>query len=224
MSFACHADDARLQIEAVGVVLLKDSSANKGGVTSSSLEVLAALAMRDDEYQLHMCTGGKAPAHPLLDAISAVTAAASHTEPAAAPALSAPGGQPVVQSLSAPSISTSGADASVAQVAASAPGAPPFYCRYVAEVQRAIVDNATAEFECLWGEKGKVGASGRLTLLSDQLSTKIVSLSRRIAESDSLWEDVELRLAVLEGGLPKTLVDLLTLPELLQVRMHTRLR
>jgi glutamate dehydrogenase len=37
--------EARLQIEAAGVVVIKDASANKGGVTSSSLEVLAALAL-----------------------------------------------------------------------------------------------------------------------------------------------------------------------------------
>lgn len=31
--------DARLQLEKAGVILYKDSTANKGGVTSSSLEV-----------------------------------------------------------------------------------------------------------------------------------------------------------------------------------------
>ncbi|TYZ65267.1 hypothetical protein PybrP1_002514 [[Pythium] brassicae (nom. inval.)] len=46
--------DARLRLEAAGVVLFKDASANKGGVTSSSLEVLAALALSDDEFAQHM--------------------------------------------------------------------------------------------------------------------------------------------------------------------------
>jgi glutamate dehydrogenase len=46
--------DARLQLERAGVVIFKDASANKGGVTSSSLEVLAALALSDDEYATHM--------------------------------------------------------------------------------------------------------------------------------------------------------------------------
>ena len=47
--------DARLALEKVGVVLVKDSSANKGGVSSSSLEVLAGLALNDAEYRELMC-------------------------------------------------------------------------------------------------------------------------------------------------------------------------
>ena len=43
--------DARLRLEEAGVLLIKDASANKGGVTSSSLEVLASLALTDEEYQ-----------------------------------------------------------------------------------------------------------------------------------------------------------------------------
>lgn len=46
--------EARLQLEKWGVILFKDASANKGGVTSSSLEVLAALAFNDDEFKEHM--------------------------------------------------------------------------------------------------------------------------------------------------------------------------
>jgi len=42
--------EARLFLEKNGVVIIKDASANKGGVTSSSLEVLAALALTDSEY------------------------------------------------------------------------------------------------------------------------------------------------------------------------------
>jgi glutamate dehydrogenase len=41
---------ARLYLEKRKVVLFKDSSANKGGVTSSSLEVLAGLALSTQEY------------------------------------------------------------------------------------------------------------------------------------------------------------------------------
>jgi glutamate dehydrogenase len=46
---------ARLRLEEKGVVIYKDASANKGGVTSSSLEVLASLAMTDEEYEELMC-------------------------------------------------------------------------------------------------------------------------------------------------------------------------
>jgi len=41
---------ARLRLEEKGVILYKDASANKGGVTSSSLEVLASLALTDEEF------------------------------------------------------------------------------------------------------------------------------------------------------------------------------
>ncbi|KAJ7600284.1 NAD-specific glutamate dehydrogenase [Mycena floridula] len=41
---------ARLHLEKRKVILFKDSSANKGGVTSSSLEVLAGLALSTTEY------------------------------------------------------------------------------------------------------------------------------------------------------------------------------
>lgn len=47
--------DARLRLEKAGVHLFKDASANKGGVTSSSLEVLAALSFTDEEFGRLMC-------------------------------------------------------------------------------------------------------------------------------------------------------------------------
>jgi glutamate dehydrogenase len=51
-------EDARKTLADAGVLLLKDASTNKGGVTSSSLEVLAALAMNDAEHEEHMCSTG----------------------------------------------------------------------------------------------------------------------------------------------------------------------
>jgi glutamate dehydrogenase len=49
---------ARLRLEEKGVIVYKDASANKGGVTSSSLEVLASLAMTDQEFDELMCVQG----------------------------------------------------------------------------------------------------------------------------------------------------------------------
>ena len=46
---------ARIRLEEKGVVLYKDASANKGGVTSSHLEVLASLALTDEEWEDLMC-------------------------------------------------------------------------------------------------------------------------------------------------------------------------
>jgi glutamate dehydrogenase len=48
-------DAARNYLQDRGVPLFKDASTNKGGVTSSSLEVLAGLAMDDIQFQEHMC-------------------------------------------------------------------------------------------------------------------------------------------------------------------------
>ncbi|KAK5168720.1 NAD-dependent glutamate dehydrogenase [Saxophila tyrrhenica] len=47
--------EAKLRLEKAGCVVFKDASANKGGVTSSSLEVLASLSFSDDEFAKHMC-------------------------------------------------------------------------------------------------------------------------------------------------------------------------
>ena len=45
-------DDARKVMENAGVHLFRDASANKGGVTSSSMEVLAALSMDSSEHDV----------------------------------------------------------------------------------------------------------------------------------------------------------------------------
>ncbi|PSN64391.1 NAD-specific glutamate dehydrogenase [Corynespora cassiicola Philippines] len=49
--------DAKLRLEKAGCILYKDASANKGGVTSSSLEVLASLSFDDESFIKHMCVG-----------------------------------------------------------------------------------------------------------------------------------------------------------------------
>ena len=56
--------DAKLKLEKAGCILFKDASANKGGVTSSSLEVLASLSFDDSGFLKNMCVGqdGSVPA------------------------------------------------------------------------------------------------------------------------------------------------------------------
>lgn len=55
--------DAKICLEKAGCILFKDASANKGGVTSSSLEVLASLSFNDQEFEENMCVDnqGNAP-------------------------------------------------------------------------------------------------------------------------------------------------------------------
>lgn len=55
---------AKLVLEAAGCIIFKDSSTNKGGVTSSSLEVLAALAFDDKNFLSHMCVDAKTGEKP----------------------------------------------------------------------------------------------------------------------------------------------------------------
>ncbi|KAB8346074.1 hypothetical protein FH972_023125 [Carpinus fangiana] len=47
--------DAKLRLEKAGCIVFKDASANKGGVTSSSLEVLASLSFDDAGFIENMC-------------------------------------------------------------------------------------------------------------------------------------------------------------------------
>ncbi|CAO1597371.1 NAD-dependent glutamate dehydrogenase [Xanthoria calcicola] len=56
--------DAKLRLEKAGCILYKDASANKGGVTSSSLEVLASLSFDDPGFEENMCirADGSVPA------------------------------------------------------------------------------------------------------------------------------------------------------------------
>jgi glutamate dehydrogenase len=51
--------EARLELEKRGCIVIKDASANKGGVTSSSLEVLASLALNDEEFDTLFCVKGR---------------------------------------------------------------------------------------------------------------------------------------------------------------------
>jgi glutamate dehydrogenase len=59
--------DSKLRLEKAGCVLFKDASANKGGVTSSSLEVLASLAFDDPGFVEHMCVREDGTVPPFYD-------------------------------------------------------------------------------------------------------------------------------------------------------------
>ena len=60
--------DAKLRLEKAGCILYKDASANKGGVTSSSLEVLASLSFDDLGFSENMCIREDGTAPPFYDA------------------------------------------------------------------------------------------------------------------------------------------------------------
>ncbi|KAL1306631.1 hypothetical protein AAFC00_005309 [Neodothiora populina] len=59
--------DAKLRLEKAGCILYKDASANKGGVTSSSLEVLASLSFDDQGFVENMCVRGDGTPPPFYE-------------------------------------------------------------------------------------------------------------------------------------------------------------
>ena len=135
--------DARIALESVGVVLVKDSSANKAGVTCSSFEVLAGMCMTDAEHANNMCV------------------------------------RP---------------DGTI----------PEVYKQYVEEVIQVLGRNAKKEFECLWNERKKGTKGGLMTLISDELSGRIVQMRQFIINSD-LHKDAKLFRYVMSQYVPTTL-------------------
>lgn len=144
---------ARLHLEKRRVILFKDSSTNKGGVTSSSLEVLAGLALSTQEYIDHMIFKDGKPSE--------------------------------------------------------------FYQNYVKDVQGKIIENAAAEFQCLWREHSRLGGAKPRTTISDELSSTLNNLQAELESSD-LFDDVPSRKGVMRRAIPKTLVDQVGLDVLLQ--------
>ena len=77
---------------------------------------------------------------------------------------------------------------------------PDFYNRYVEEVIEIIEENARLEFGCLWAEHERTGE--QRAVLTDILSTKINDLNVDVQNS-SLWNNMEIRKAVLSKAFPK---------------------
>jgi glutamate dehydrogenase len=124
-----------------------------GGVTSSSLEVLAGLALSDQEYaELMIFKDGK------------------------------------------PS---------------------EFYERYVRDVQEKIIENAAAEFQCLWREHTRLQGTKPRTTISDELSSTLNSLQAQLENSD-LFDDEPSMRGVIRRAIPKTLVEKVGLDTLLE--------
>ena len=128
--------EARIKLEERGTIIFRDASTNKGGVTSSSLEVLAALALSDAEFEKYMQTQGE------------------------------------------------------------------FYNEYVTQVQKIIDKNARLEFETLWAKHQLDGRA--ISLLSDELSLRIIQLDEHIQRSD-LWKDGPFRKRILKLAIPPLL-------------------
>ncbi|GAA6004199.1 hypothetical protein JCM10207_002478 [Rhodosporidiobolus poonsookiae] len=106
-------------------------------------------------------------------------------------------------------------DAEFTSLMCSPPGTETlseFYMSYVRSIQKTISDNATSEFEVIWNEHEKSGRP--YTLLSDDLSRKLVQLQDEMEQS-SLYDDEQLRRAVMRRALPAVLQDKVGLDTLL---------
>ncbi|CAG8527997.1 12955_t:CDS:2 [Ambispora leptoticha] len=90
---------------------------------------------------------------------------------------------------------------------------PQFYQEYIKEVHRIIEKNAELEFECIWREHRRTSKSR--SIISDELSLAIVDLNEQLQQS-ILWQNVNLRKAVLRDAFPQLLLDRLGLDTLLE--------
>jgi glutamate dehydrogenase len=83
---------------------------------------------------------------------------------------------------------------------------PPFYSAYITAVHEIIERNARLEFECLWRENEEQPGRTR-SVLSDELSYAILALNIHLQESNTLWENRELRQLILADAIPKLLQE-----------------
>jgi glutamate dehydrogenase len=91
----------------------------------------------------------------------------------------------------------------------------PFYESYVRDVQAKIIENAAAEFQCIWREHSRLQGAKPRTTISDELSITLNNLQAELESSD-LFDDVPSRQGVLRRAIPNTLVEKVGLEILLE--------
>lgn len=91
----------------------------------------------------------------------------------------------------------------------------PFYQAYVKDIQAKIVENAAAEYTCIWNEHSRPGSSKPRTLISDELSSTLNALQAELENSD-LFDDDASRKGVLSRAIPQTLVNQVGLETLMK--------
>jgi glutamate dehydrogenase len=99
--------------------------------------------------------------------------------------------------------------------------APEFYKAYVKAVQEKIQENARLEFEAIWREHEQTGVPR--SVISDKLSVAITTLDEQLQHSD-LWENEDIRRAVLADALPNLLIEKLGLDTIIHRVPDTYLR
>ncbi|CCD26548.1 glutamate dehydrogenase (NAD(+)) NDAI_0H03750 [Naumovozyma dairenensis CBS 421] len=175
------AQAAKIELEKHGCILFKDASANKGGVTSSSLEVLASLALSDNDF-VNKFIGKK---NNTLQARSIPRTDGSLDE--------------IIESNEIDNDSIQEDDDNEERTA--------LYKSYVVEVQARIQKNAEAEFNQLWKINQSTGTP--ISELSNILSLTINKLNDDLVGSEELWlNDLKLRnYLLLNKIIPNLLID-----------------
>lgn len=81
-----------------------------------------------------------------------------------------------------------------------------FYQTYVKEIQARIIDNATAEFHCIWKEYARLQGVKSRAIISDELSVKLSSLQIELENSD-LFDDEVRRKKIISCAVPAILLE-----------------
>lgn len=86
-------------------------------------------------------------------------------------------------------------------------GQPPkFYLTYVKDIQARVIDNAAAEFHCIWKEYSRLQGVKPKSIISDELSLKLSSLQIELENSD-LFDDEARRKKIISCAVPAILLE-----------------
>lgn len=209
--------DARLFLDARGVCVIKDASANKGGVTASSLEVMAALALTDAEHSAHMCAAHGANVKDAVVAYRGWREGGGHGAPPMIQGVPLFYQQYVADTQDIISANAAAEfDALWKEKEMSGKPLPLLSVRTPALPSRPV-----PFLTCL---PALSHTHVPLPLpphhhLQDAISVKITDLSRVVRESDALWNHEGLRRAILSTAVPPSLATLLGGPEAVLARL-----
>ncbi|SCM25032.1 glutamate dehydrogenase, putative [Plasmodium chabaudi chabaudi] len=189
-------DEARSILENKNVILFKDASTNKGGVISSSLEVLVGLALSDKQFIDLMCS---ADSDLLLEGKDQMKICSSQdiligNESRNKPADNSKNNNDKKKDE----------DDEVSE----------FYKQYVKEIHKKIVYYCEQEFECLWKETRRTKTP--ISQATNILSKKISELKRDILASDALCKDYKLFKRILSEVIPTTILKVVPFDQILK--------
>lgn len=222
-------DDARNILESKNVILFKDAATNKGGVISSSLEVLAGLVLDDKQYIDYMCSPDSDILQVDENEINFV-----HQNQKMNHSLSFKRGS--INNLEEDEKKDTSNNEKNKNIIKTVnkndtrdnshhhnnsnkcnedqQDVSDFYKAYVKEIQKKITHYCELEFESLWKEtrRTKTPISKAINILSNKIS----ELKKDILSSDTLCRDYKLLKKVLERVIPPTLLKIVTFEQILE--------